>query len=383
MNGGGRQIRTAIADNYTVVLGVVLLVGLAGGYLTYATHVDPGTTMESRELSAWESTGEFTHRATVVEGTTAFAEGTVLRNRTNYFRSIAPRLNGTFGYGYSATDSGDLRAETTVALVVRSVDGDTESGQTVYWEYDRVLGRTNASLAPGEETTIPFSVNVSAVDAEAQRVDESVGGTPGEIRTVVVARTSLSGTRNGQPVEATRTYRLPLALDGNVYRVDDPGVVTSGDGRTEQVRVPVEYGRLRAVGGPLLALLGFGAAVALAVGRRTGRLTVTDHERAWLAYAKRREEFDDWITTARVPVTEPSPAVVEVDTLDGLVDVAIDTDNRVIEDTERGVFLVLTGDRWYRYDPPTDPLAPTGEPLAAGDSANHARFEGSDDGDEA
>jgi hypothetical protein len=362
---------------------VVVLVGLVGGYLTYTTHVNPGTTTESRELSAWESSGDFTHRATVVEGTTAFEEGTVLRNRTNYFRSISPRLNGTFGYGYSATDGGDLRAETTVVLVVQSVDGGTDGGQTVYWEYERVLGRTNASLAPGERTTVPFSVNVSAVDAEARQVDESVGGTPGEIQTAIVARTSLSGTRNGQSVETTRTYRLPLALGSNVYRVTDPGVVTNGDSRTEQVPVTVEYGQPRTIGGPLLALLGVGAGVALAAGRRTGRLSVTDHERTWLAYRKSREEFEDWITTARVPVIDRQPTVVEVETLGGLVDVAIDTDNRVIEDTERGVFLVLTGDRWYRYDPPTEPVLGQREQLATGDSANHARFERTDDGEEA
>jgi len=94
----------------------------------------------------------------------------------------------------------------------------------------------------------------------------------------------------------------------------------------------------------------------LVYARRKGRLVVTDRERQWLTYRSTREEFDDWITTGRVPDAAVDQSVVEVDTLSGLVDLAIDTDNRVIEDRARGACLVLAEDCWYRYETPPEPI---------------------------
>ncbi|WP_324663594.1 DUF5305 domain-containing protein [Haloarcula sediminis] len=356
MDRGTRRVRTVIADNYALVLGCLLLVGVLGGYLTYATHVERGAVTETRERVSWQSSGEFTHRATVVNGTSAFAEGRVLRNRTTYFRSVTPRLNGSFTYGYGARGGGDLAVDTTLSLVFRSVESADEGAETVYWRVDRTVAESSTqSLRPGERTTVPFSVNVSAADAERQRIDEELGGTPGELQTVLVARTELSGTRDGQEVDTVRTYRLPIESDGSVYRVDDPGPVTDSDNRSEQVRVPATYGSLRTAAGPLLALLSLGGMSGLVYASRTGWLFISAREREWLAYRKTRESFDDWITTGRVPAHDSPSTVVEVDSLEGLVDVAIDTDNRVIEDQTRNACLVLAGDRWYRYDTPVEP----------------------------
>ena len=376
-NDRSRRLRATVAKNYAAIVVVALLVGAVGGYLTYTTHVDPGTTTETRQPSSWQSSGEFTHRATVVNGTTALDEGAVLRNRTTYFSSVTPRLNGTFSYGYTASDGGNVHVETTIALVFQSVERADEGNGTVYWQYERSLARASAdTVGPGERTSVPFSVNVSEATAEVRRVDGEFGGTPGELRTVVVARTELSGTRNGQPVDVTRTYHLPISPDGSVYRVVDPGPVTESGGQTDTVAVPVEYGPVRAVGGPLVLLLGASVAAGVITARRAGHLAVTDYEREWLVYRRSRAEFDEWITTGRMAAETAAPTVVTVDSLEGLVDVAIDTDNRVIEDEGRGgVYLVLTGDRWYRYDAPTDPSTGGLDPLSAADGENHDRFE--------
>ena len=348
-----RRLRIAIADNYTLVLGLLVVLAAVGGYVTYVTYADPGTTTEAREGTEWQSTGQFTHRATVVNGTTALPEGTVLQNRTTYFQSVTPTLNGSFGYRYTAR-GGNISAETTVSLLLRSVETAENGNGTVYWAVERPLEKRTASLTPGDETAVPFSVNVSAARAEAERIDAEFGGTPGELQTVVVARAELSGTRNGRPVNVTRSYRLPLRPDGSIYRVDDPGPVTESSNRTERVSVPVEYGWAREVGTPLLALLAGVSAVGLAAARRNGRLAVSDRERESLAYRAERAEFAEWITTGEIPPESEAPPTVDVDSLEGLVDVAIDTDNRVIEDTTRGVYLVLAERHWYRYDPPAE-----------------------------
>jgi len=78
---------------------------------------------------------------------------------------------------------------------------------------------------------------------------------------------------------------------------------------------------------------------------------VSAAERRRLAHARERAELDDWITTARVPPESSDRPVVDVETLDGLVDTAIDTDQRVIEDAATGTLWVWTGTAAYRHDP--------------------------------
>lgn len=356
MSSRSRRVRTIVADNYAVFVAVLLLVGAVGGYVTYATHVEPGTTTETRETSSWRSTFDFSHRARVTNGTEAFAEGTVLRNRSVYFQRVSPRLNGSVTYAYAATDGGALNATTTVALVFRSVGTEGENA-TVYWSVERPLTEaSDGPLAPNGRTRVPFSLNVTAAATEAERIEEQLGGSPGTLEVAVVARTNVSGTRNGQPVDTTRTNRLRITTDGSAYRVEEAGPTTDSGSQSERVTVPAEYGPLRRAGGPLALGVALVGVVGLGWSRYTGRLAVSEAERQWLAYQQTRAEFDEWITTGRVPERADEPPTVTVDSLEGLVDVAIDTDNRVIEDPDRGTCLVLGSDQWFRYDAPEDPL---------------------------
>ncbi|MBV0924103.1 DUF5305 domain-containing protein [Halomicroarcula limicola] len=369
----GRRLRATLADNYALALTALLLVAALGGAVTYATHLDGETRTETRQVASWQSSGEFTHQATVVNDTEAFAAGTVLRNRSVYYQRLTPRLNGSFVYTYAASDGGNLTVETTVTLVMRSVEETGEGNETVYWRVERPLNEVRtSSLEPGERAVAPFSVNATAAAAEAARIDGEMGGTPGQTEVAVVARVERSGTRNGRPVEASDASRLAIASGDGVYRVSESGAMTDSGGQTEEIEVPAEYGPLRTAGGPLLLLLGGVGALGLVSARRSGRLTVTDAERRWLAYRSTRREFDDWITTGRVPSEAEGPPVVAVDSLSGLVDVAIDTDERVIEDRRRGACLVLGEGQWYRYD---RPAAPTGVRSENGDGSTESADE--------
>jgi len=357
MNGGGQTLRQGIAANYVLVVLCVVLIGAVGGYLTYTTHVEPGTTTETKEVSSWQSSGAFSHQATVVNGTTAFDEGTVLRNRSVYFREVSPALNGTFAYAYEAQD-GNLTTETTVVLRYRAVESSDDGNGTTYWEVTRPVAQDRTeTLGPTERTTIPFSTNASAAIERAQRIDAEHGNTPGQLEIAFIARVDVSGTRNGQRVDTTNTYRLPIIPGDSVYRVADPGVVTASGSQTEQVTVPVEYGDLRRVGSPLLLSLAFGSLLGLLYARQTGRLSVSEAEQRWTTYRTARSEFDDWITSGQLSDDTGELPAVTIDTLEGLVDVAIDTNNRVIEDLSGDEYVVFVDDRVYRYEPPVEPTA--------------------------
>ena len=353
------RLRMLLSEYFVILVVALLALTLVGAYLAYPPHVDPGTEVETVEDARWSSTGQYSHQATVQRDTEVFEAGTVLRNRGSYFERVTPVLNGSFFYRYEATDGGDLQANTTLLLVLRSV-GD--EGEQVYWRLAEPVGSTSAtSLSPGDTVRASFSTNVSAMTDRLSAVDEQLGGTPGTKELVLQSQVNLSGTRNGEVVDRQRVYEMRVDSQGNVYSVENAGPQTDSGVLTSEKIVTASYGPLRSVGGPLLALLSLLGCLALAVGRYRGAYEVTDADRTWLDYTESRREFEEWITTGRLPEEMLSAPRVPVDSLSGLVDVAIDSNRRVLEDRDRGLCGVFVDEVLYVYEIPTavrtDPLA--------------------------
>jgi hypothetical protein len=377
------RARRLLDEYFGVVLGAVLVLGLVGVSVTYTAYVNPATEVEQVVTDEWSSQGEFTHRATVVNGTDVFDEGDVLRNRRAYLQRIAPRLNGSFLYSYDATGGGDLEANATLTLVLRSVgQAGTDGGEPVeYWRISRPMGTaTEESLSPGDQLSVPFSMNVTATAARVDAIEDQLGGTPGETRIEVRTDLDLSGTRNGQQVDSTRTYQANVTTAENVYRVTGTEPVTRSGQQVESTTTITTYGPLRRIGGPVLLLGGLGAGVALLALRWRVAFELTDAEAEWLAYQSARAEFDDWITTGAVSGDLSPTTEVTVDSLEGLVDVAIDSDRRVIEDPDAGACLVHVDGTVYRVEIPG--RAERHERLLASDQEILADWTGGDESEE-
>ncbi|MFC7173993.1 DUF5305 family protein [Haloplanus litoreus] len=178
-------------------------------------------------------------------------------------------------------------------------------------------------------------------------------GSPGSLQLLSVARVQVTGEVNGQSVNRTAQYVLPIQADGTTYR---PGSVRGSavtGSTTERITRQRTYGPLWRFGGPAAAVLGFVGLVGLGYGRWDDRFAVTEAERAELDFRSTREEFDDWITVARPPASVFDRPRLEVVSLEGLVDTAIDVDARVFERPDGTAYYVLNDDCCYVFVPPT------------------------------
>lgn len=356
MDGMGSRARAALDGRLRLVVAALAVLALVGAGVTYTAYATAETTTEPRTSVTAEYTGAFSHGATVTAESPLFEAGERLANRTVYFSELTPVLNGTFTFQYADGTGGDLSASADLSLVVAAVDEGDERTET-YWREVRPLETANTTLSPGEGLSLSFSQNVTRLANETERLDESVGGTPGTVRLSVVATVDIEGQAGGQPVDRTTQYELGLEPDGGVYRVADPGTVVNQSRHTRTVTSSVAPGALRAVGGPLLLVAGLVGLVGLRAARHTGRLELTAAERAYLDYQDARTEYDEWITTAAAPIPEDDRETVTVASLQGLVDLAIDCDRRVLADPDGGTYRVLVDDVRYRYEAPERPEA--------------------------
>jgi hypothetical protein len=364
------RIRSALERWFTVVAAVLVVLAVVGGWVTYGVYVDPGYETEQRQVSSWQRSAAFGHGSTVTSPNPVFPVGAELTDRPFYYRSLTPVLNGTFAFGYTASDAGSLSLTVDVRLVVRAVsseEGEGGTGQsdqrpTEFWRVERELANdTLDGVPPGERTETSFAIDVPALGNRTQRITERLGGTPGTVETSVQATVRGSGTVNGRDVDARWTYELPITIEDNVYRVADPGPVQASEERTETVRVERTYGPLRRIGAPLVSLAALAALAVLGRRRFEEGFDLDPAERELLAFHDDREEFDEWIVAVDPPEEVHDLPRAEARSLGDLVDFAIDTDNSVLEPPSGEEYLVVHEGYLYAYRPPS-PGSTAGDP---------------------
>lgn len=357
-----------------VVVALVVL-GLLGAWVAYGTHVAPGTETETVVDSTWSEQGSVSHAATITQSNPVFAEGQTLIDQPVYFTQLAPELDGTFEYTYDASESGSLDVVTEATLRMRSVDDDGDS----YWSVTESLGGDSvAGLSPGEVATTTATVEIESLLAELQAIESDLGTSVGSTEAAIVFDTQVAGEVNGERVTRTHQQTLTLNPGSGTYDVSTGEGISETSESTSTLRTEATYGPLRSHGSVALILVAAIGLVGFAAARYRGVIPPSPAERAMLVRHRERRDFDDWISTGAIPAEARTGAAIQLDSLEDLVDVAIDTNERVIEDTETGDFFVVDSGRHYIYssdwlidDPDLDrlSLSGTGTEQSGGETA--------------
>ncbi|MFD1634156.1 DUF5305 domain-containing protein [Haloplanus ruber] len=346
--------RIVLSEWFVVIAAVAAMLALVGGAVTYTAYASPGTTVEERQVSSWEGNGTYTTTARVTEPNPLYPVGTELSERPAYFLSVSPRMQGRFAFGYEATDDGSLDVTAESRLVMRSIAESDDGSPVEYWRMEESIDSTRVTgVPPGRSVELTFERNVSRTLDRMENVSDRLGGSPGSLQLRAVTRVRIAGEVNGQSVNRSAEYTLPIETDRSTYRPrSTQGSAVTGS-TTERITRQQTYGPLWRLGGPAATILGLVAFVGLLYGRAAGRFAVTDAEREAVAFRTTREEFDDWITVARPPESVFDRPQVDVADLTGLVDTAIDTDERVFEHPDGTAYYVLHDDCCYVFEPPT------------------------------
>ena len=361
------RLRAFLDTQFTVVVAVLLVLAILGGWMSYTAYAAPGTTTEERSTVEWEQTGEFEHTATVTEENSVFPTGTTLANRSVYFVRLSPRLDGQFRTTYHARDDGELDQTVSVSLVIREVgSGDQRENETVYWQTsDSLADSTADAVSPAEPVSVQFSQNMSAVETRVEQIRDEIGSSPGNTEVFVRAVVSSQGTVNGNQVNETNVYRLPVTFDGSTYRIGSPEPIVEQYETIQTETVAQTAGTTRSIGGPLLLIISLGLLGGVVTMFNRGQRS--EAERALFTDEDDRETFDDWISTIQLPEEAFNLPRANATSLGTLVDFAIDTDNSVIEDPDGNAYYVRHDGYLYVYHPPVQQSEGSDEVSSGGD----------------
>ena len=340
--------RSLLGQYALVLLVVLLLVAGAGGFLIQDVRSAPDTETQTETVSTWNPVGSFDHSAEVQRDTAVFAAGDRLENRPSYFTTITPVIEGT----YVLENTGDVEADGVVEVelvfqAVEEVDGET----FVHWQETDRLGIEEVELEPGGAHTVDFEADVRTFDERIDEIEAELGASPGNTEVFIIAETTLEAELGGDRAFDQRTDRLVIDHGDDLYSIDAELTGASPQQATVTTEVPVEQPTERLYAGGMLLILGLFGALAVGVTRYAGGFSLSAAERRRLTYARARSDYDKWISHGDVP--DDDRTVLRLATLEDLVNVAIDSDRRVVEsDDNPPEYVVVVDDTRYVFEPP-------------------------------
>ena len=338
-------VRRFVAQRYTTIVVLLLVLLVIGGAFTATTLAGSEEDAQQEAPESVSDSGDFTHSAVVQNGTEVFEEGDELQDRRTYFTRVSPELDVEYEYRHDTLET-DLDVDTELQLQLQSSDDEE-----VYWELSEPLDdETAASFSPGETLTLDGTVDMADLTERVDRIEEELGSSPGDSEIQIIARSEIEGTIGNDSVAEVREDVLVVTPDGETYSVETRMDHSGTSDRTAAVGGTAEEGWLRTIGAPLLTAVSLLGLVAVVGAEKRGHLRLPEDAE----YLSDRKKFDDWITTGSLPASLADRPTIEVDSLEGLVDVAIDSDRRVIEDPSTSRFYVAEDSVLYRYDPTVD-----------------------------
>lgn len=315
--GRWRLIAIALA-----VLGVVLVLLAGGSYLN--PPVSQTTVTENSPVSV-----DTTTKARVVKNTSLLRTGEVVSGSSLYRLDAMPNATVATQVDASGVSLTDVSQRVRVRIVGKRKG-------SVFWR--SVAVDTTASARPGGDAAELESrpIDVRRLRQRAIAVRRTFNNR-GKVTAHLVVTTA-GQTEAGESFAVKQQF--PLRLGAKTYAIGTGSASATRELTTTETVTspePLRYAGPLGIAALVCLLLAVGAWRADRIG---------DPDRSAWDYALAAN--DDWISTGYLD-TEASNYVRMTD-LDDLVDVAIDSDRRVVHDEKKGVCFVLAGDTLY-YSP--------------------------------
>ena len=302
------------------------IVAVAGGAFVFT---NPPVEDVTEEVDVEQVSTSVLTSAVVANNTTLYEPGERLVNQPVYVMAATPEL--TVRIQTRVPEGREVMV--TQQLTLRHA---ASRNDRVFWESNRVLVDDRVVVEDGQAISSE-TVNVTAI-AEEARQRQSQLGEIGLFTTEIV----LNVTYDTGRYEGRLTGTTPLSLTERAYWLDNDIARSQTHSRSVTQSVVRPPDRLLAYGLFALGVSSFITAILFVHLRRQ------DIDIAELEMELEVLRYDEWISEGQV-VTDSDRDYVKIASLEDLVDIAIDSEKRVICDTEFPIYAIVDDDVVYYF----------------------------------
>lgn len=320
------------ADTVGIVLVILAIVSVGVAGHTYLNPPVEQVPPEEIDVQNFEATVD--HSAVVTNSTQLYQNGTVLRNHPVYYRDSMPVVT----LSMKADVPDDRPVEISYQLVLRH--SATFNGEQ-FWQNENMLEAKEQQVENGEFVS-NISIRISELEEMISGPEQAV--IVGSVSSQLGFRLSYEspakggGTYEGQmssflqPQISSQAYWFPsdLAVEETKRQTTEP--------QTRQLSPDMQRIGIFVLFGLVLGTAGIGIAWW-----RTQRVDIEE-----LSINITKEKYDPWISEGEFP-TDTENQYVYITSLQDLVDIAIDTNKRVLYDSDFESYAVVDGSVIYYY----------------------------------
>jgi len=326
----GDRLRLAIAQHPRLALSIALIGGLSLATVAVSLALAPPTEVVTEEVVVQAYGFDTETRARVTVDNPLYAQGTLLRDRPEYFLSYSPELLLLVHAETPPTTTVELHE--TVELRVIGRDGDR-----IFYDRAEVLSEHRHTTRDGNHTHETAIDMRGLTDQLRSLSDASAGVGTFEVELIVTLAYST------EVYDGEITDRTALVIDEPVYYLTDPPAASQQESLTvtqTTLQSPdplLYYGSMIGALGLVLALFPIWRIRATA-------------DPARLRVAITRDRHSEWISAGEFPTTGQHQ-YIRTETLADLIDIAIDSDRRVIHDLHLDIYGVIDDAEVYYFSP--------------------------------
>lgn len=325
---------TLFLAQYGVIFVVLLLVtGLGSLAMAGQAYTDDRTEIVTEDVDV-EEYAVNTQTEAVVDSAVnpeLYEPGERLVDMPVYFYNESPELSLLVEIETPNDVEVDVDARLTVEIVAQR-DGE------VFWEEVELLAFEEATVSDGQ-VTFEGSKDMREVVAVVDRIDSRIGGA-GNVESQFV----LEVMYESEEYEGSLTTDSEIVLTQGAYWLDGDFEETQTESRTQTIEEPLGPDRGQ------VSLYGLMAIMSLLVAGVVAVVLRGDIDTEQLETDVAHSQHEDWISHGEIP-TRGEKEFVGIDSLVDLVDIAIDSNKRVIYQRSIDTYAVIEGDLVYFYSP--------------------------------
>lgn len=345
---------------FVVSLVLMSTVAFASAALAYTAAPETRQVTEQTDVQSFKTTVNTS--ATVTGNTGIYESGRTLSNMPIYLFGASPNVTVTAHTAVPEDRAVNVSQQITLELYA------TRGGE-VFWSETKTLAADAERVING---TLVTETTIDVREVRSGRLSEvqSEAGDVGTVRAKIHADTVYkSHTYEGSlavtaPVEMTdRSYAIDAPLSDERSHATPVTRTITGSGQEVTTGTPVTSNPATQAG--FLPGLGSGTpsmdtvirvvlgVVALVAAFMIRRIYHRLPEREELRRAYDRVRYGDWISQGQIPESDAYERIAIEEFVD-LIDIAIDSDKRVIHDRDRDLYAVIDGTIIYYHSEAED-----------------------------